>query len=467
MNLINFEFIFNFILPQVLLATIFSVVIALIVGSIVGFIVGKIAHRKKNSIIPAILGSAIGTMLLGMIPIFADPSTYGGGVFTGLAIFMKVITLIPAGSILGGVVGSICGLKLSSHLKPRLSIIGFVVTYIIMVLSLYLNLAPLPFQFVKSTGQERDILPTIGKIIGYKQKFSSFYKGIRCLAFTNDGKKLVVVNSGDIRVWQIDSGELLHTFPGPPDGSQTLKDIIDAIAISPDNKTLATAAPEEIQIRELETGNTITRLEGSSYVKFSADGKYLIGFQRTDKANMNVGIWEISSGKLLYTIPSQIDSSTKYTAVDIIPDNKTLVITPRRDINQIELWQLNTGKKLGSFGGETPNPITDLAVTPDGKTLITAQNANLQIWDLKTKKVLRTIPNVREVKDLLVSPDNQTLVSNGNTLNVWQLSTGKQLVTRRNEKEFLFSKVALSPDGKILAASDEEGVRLWKLVISP
>ncbi|BAT51741.1 unknown protein [Nostoc sp. NIES-3756] len=463
MNLINFEFIFNFILPQVLLATIFSIVIALIVGSIIGFIVGKIARRKKDTIIPAILGSFIGTMLLGMISIFADPSTYGGGVFTGLAIYIKVITLIPLGSIIGGVVGSICGLKLSSHLKPRLTIIGFVVTYIIIVLSLYLNLAPLPFQFVKSTGQERDILPTIGKIIGYKQKFSSYYNGIKDLAFTNDGKKLIIANSSDIRVWEIDTGKLLNTFPGPSDGSQTLKDMIVAIAVSPGDKTLATAAPEEIQLRELETGNIIKRLEGSNYVKFSPDGKYLIGFKRNEQYYMSVGIWEINSGKLLYTIPTQVESTTSYTPVDITPDSQALVIAPKGENNQIQIGQLNTGKKLESFGGDTPRLVTNLAVTPDGKTLITAQNANLQIWDLKTKKVLRTIPNVREVKDLLISPDNQTLVSNGDSLNVWQLSTGKQLVTRRNEREFLFSKVALSPDGKTLAASDEEGVRLWKL----
>ncbi|BCL35380.1 hypothetical protein [Nostoc sp. MS1] len=463
MNLINFEFIFDFILPQLLQATLLSIVIALIVGSIVGFIVGAIARSKKNTIIPSILGSCLGT-LLAMIPILASPYTYDTSTYTAtIWLLLSIITLIPAGSIIGAVVGGIYRLQLAPYFKQKFIIIWLIAIYSVTVVSIYISLAPLPFQFVKSTGQERDILPTIGKIIGYKQKFGSYYKRISDLAFTHDGKKLVIANSTAIRVWQIDTGKLLYTFPYSSGDSSIFKTSIDALAISHDNKTIATSAQEEIQIRELETNKIIKRLEGSRYAKFSPDGKYLIGFQRNKNYYMNVGIWEISSGKLLYTIPTQIQSSPSYTPVDITPNGETLVIAPRGDSNLIEFRKLNTGKKLESFGGDTPRLVTTLAIAPDGKTLITAQNANLQIWDLKTKKVLRTIPNVRDVKDLLISPDNQTLISNGDSLNVWQLSTGKQLVSRRNEKEFLFSKLALSPDGKTLAASDEEGVRLWKL----
>lgn len=468
MNLINFEFIFDFILLQVLQATLVSVVIALIVGSIVGFIVGKIARRKKNTIIPRILGSFIGT-LLAMTPILVSPHTYDyyRDPFTSLWLGLLIITLIPAGSIIGSVIGGICGLKLAPRLKQRFTIISLIATYTIMVISTYISLAPLPFQFVKSTGQERDILPTIGKIIGYKQKFASSAQRISDLAFTNDGKKLVIANSTAIRVWQIDTGKLIYNSPYTSGDSSIFQTTIDALAISPDNRTLATATKEEIQIRELETNKIIKRLEGSRYAKFSPDGKYLICFQRIErnkKYYMNVGVWEISSGKLLYTIPTQIDGLiSEYTPVDITPDSQALVIAPRGENNQIEFRQLNTGKKLEYFGGGTPKLFTTLAVTPDGKTLITAQNANLQIWDIKTKKLLRTIPNVRNVKDLLISPDNQTLISNGDSLKIWQLSTGKQLVSRRNQEEFLFSRLALSPDGKTLAASNEEGVSLWKL----
>ncbi|MGH1395806.1 MAG: WD40 repeat domain-containing protein [Trichormus sp.] len=479
MNLINFEFIFTFILPKLIYATLISVVIGAVVGGIIGLIIGKISRRMKDTLIPAMLGSFIGMMLLAMIPIFASRDTYIGGPFGGLAIFLKFIVVAPTGSIIGGVVGGICGLKLSPQFKPRFTLIGLIFTYSVMLISIYATLAPLPFQFVKSGGQEENFLPNIGKIIGYEQKFGSYYKGISCLGFTRDGNKLVVANSGDLRVWQIDPGKLLNSFPRISDteGYSPLTDSINAIAITPDGKTLVTAAPEQIQIRELETGNILRRLEGGYYLKLTPDGKTLIGFRKVDKPTADVGVWELSSGKLLRTLPANIETLYSSYPVDITPDGKTVVVANSSYSNQIEIWDINTGKRLQSFGDNQGKLVTTLAVTPDGKTLITAQNNNLQIWDINTKKILRTIPNVGTVNTLLVTPDNQTLISQGegvqtrptqisNYLYIWQLSTGKKLLSGKKPPKFSLTKAALSPDGKTLAVSDHEGVRLWRLALN-
>jgi WD40 repeat protein len=478
MNLINFEFIFTFILPKLIYATLISVVIGAVVGGIVGLIMGKTSHRRKDTLIPAMLGSFVGMMLLAMIPIFASPDTYIGGPFSGLAIMFKFIIVAPIGSIIGAVVGGICGLKLSSQFKPRFTLIGLIFTYSVMLISIYVTLAPPPFQFVKSSGQEPNFLPNIGKIIGYEQKFAlSSYNGIRCLALTPDEKKLVVANSGDLRVWQIEPGKLLHTFPGPPDGNTTLNDLIEAIAITPDGKTLVTAAPQQIQIRELETGNILHRLEGGYYVKLTPDGKTLIGIKNTDQAREDVGVWELSTGKLLRTIPANLETLDSGYPVDITADGKAVVIANSSYSNQIEIWDINTGKRLQSFGDNQGKRVTTLAVTPDGKTLISAQNNNLQLWDMNTKKVVKTIPNVGTVYTLLVTPDSQTFISEGrgmqilptqsnDGLYIWQVSTGKQLLTWKKPPKYSFTKVALSPDGKILAASDHESVRLWHLTLT-
>lgn len=478
MNLINFEFIFTFILPKLIYATLISVVIGAVVGGIIGLIMGKISRRMKDTLIPAMLGSFLGMMLLAMIPIFASPDTYIGGPFGGLAIMFKFIVVAPIGSIIGAVVGGICGLKLSSQFKPRFTLIGLIFTYSMVLISIYVTLAPPPFQFVKVSGQEQNFLPNIGKIIGYEQKFGlSSYKGIRCFRFTSDGKKLVIGNSGDLRVWQVDTGKLLYTFPGPPDGNTTLNDLIEAIAITPDGKTLVTAAPQQIQIRELETGNILHWLEGSEFVKLTTDGKTLIGFHKGDKPTADVGVWELSSGKLLRTIPANIETVGLGYPVDITADGKTLVVANSSYSNQIEVLDINTGKLLQSFGDNKGKRVTTLAVTPDGKTLITAQNNNLQLWDMNTKKVVKTIPNVGAVHTLLVTPDSQTFISQGegmqidstqtnDGLYIWQVSTGKKLLTWKKPPKFSHTQVALSPDGKTLAASDHEGVRLWRLALT-
>ncbi len=83
----------------------------------------------------------------------------------------------------------------------------------------------------------------------------------------------------------------------------------NAIAITSDGKTLATAGLQQIQLREMETATIPQRLNGSNYVQIMPDGKTLIGFQPTDIYKLNVGVWELSSGKLLYTIPRQLDAT--------------------------------------------------------------------------------------------------------------------------------------------------------------
>jgi WD40 repeat protein len=416
-------------------------------------------------------------MMLAMIPIFASPATYIGGPFGGLSILSQFIVVAPIGSIIGSVVGGICGLKLSPQLKSRFTLIGLIFTYSVMLISIYVTLAPPSFQFVKSHAQEQNFLPSIGKIIGYEQKFGSPYNGIRCLGFTRDGNKLVIANSGDLRVWQIDSGKLLHTFLGPADGNTTLNDLTEAIAITPDGKTLITAAPQQIQIRELETGNILHRLEGGYYVKLTPDGKTLIGFHKGDKPTADVGVWELNSGKFLRTLPANIETLGSGYPVDITPDSKTVIVANSSYSNQIEIWDINTGKRLQSFGDNKGQRVTTLAVTPDGKTLITAQNNHLEIWDINTKTIVKTIPNVGTVHTLLVTPDSQTLISHGESMQIsptqsddglyiWQVSTGKKLLTWKKPPIFSFTKLALSPDGKTLAASDHEGVRLWHLALN-
>jgi WD40 repeat protein len=455
MNFINFEFILNFILPRLIYGSVVSLAIAVVVGSIVGLLIGAKARRNRRTVLRAIFGSFLGTMLLAMLPILFLQGRYGDGPYTILVMLVLMLFLVPIGSIAGAVVGSICGKKLPPKLKRRVSLMALVVTYSVMAIALHVSLAPAPFQSAKPSGQEQDILPLTGKIFGYERE-------MRCMAFTPDGQKLAIANSGDIRVWQVNSGKLLHTLKGPPQGQMTLKDWVDAIAITPDSKTLITAAPLEIQVRELETGRVLQRLAGGDYVKLTPDGKTLLGF--VDMNTYNVRVWELSSGKLLHTIPTQLKPlDFSDTPLDISPDGKTLVIAPTPDKNQIELWQIDTGKRLKSFAGNTNDRITALAVTPEGKMLITAQTNTLQFWDFSSGKVVKTIPKVGNVKTLLLSLDGQRLISNGDRLSIWELGTGKSLQSWQNDQGKVAEKLALSPDGKTLAAYADKVVKLWRL----
>lgn len=132
------------------------------------------------------------------------------------------------------------------------------------------------------------------------------------------------------------------------------------------------------------------------------------------------------------------------------------------------------------------DPVISVAISPDGKTLVTGSdnssvtfpkngmpiarskgNNKIKIWNLHTGRLLRTIYTQYPAYKFLISSDGQTLVSNnrnvnfenglpldssGNweTVNVWNLKTGQRRYALADNSERLSSALGISPDGKTL-----------------
>jgi WD40 repeat protein len=79
------------------------------------------------------------------------------------------------------------------------------------------------------------------------------------------------------------------------------------------------------------------------------------------------------------------------------------------------------------------NPVNGVAVTPDGRRVISASwDKTLKVWDLHTGAVLRTLEGHSGlVLAVAVTPDGKRVISasSDNTLKVWDLDTGGVLRT--------------------------------------
>jgi WD40 repeat protein len=449
MNFINFEYLLTVILPQLFSGTVISLVIGSIVGSVIGLVFGRITRRTKATLVPAILGSSLGTLLFAMLPILSEPSLRNAGAYGGLVVLSMLVVGGVPGSIIGAIVGSVWGLKVPQRLKKRLLWIILASIYSLMSIVIYLRTAPTPFQFTQ-TPVEQDILPLKSKITGYDDP-------ICCMAFTPNGQQLVVVDGGNVRVWQVNSGKLVHQFDSPP-APQT------AMTMSPNGKTFITATLEDVQVRDLETGKILKQLEGQYYAQVTPDGKTLISFvAQPNTAKAEIGVWDMEQGKQRYRIPSEITPYLEDTSFAVSPDGKRLIIAPIPYTDRIEVWQLETGKRLTAWGGEPSERVTTLAVTPNGKTLIVATNNELRFLTLDKGKTVKVVPNVGEIKTLLFSPDGQTLISNGDSLSFWKVGTGEKLQSWPNELGKLANEVVLSPDGKTIAAYSGKVIKLWQM----
>jgi WD40 repeat protein len=162
------------------------------------------------------------------------------------------------------------------------------------------------------------------------------------------------------------------------------------------------------------------------------------------------------------TYPSLFDQSfightEAVAAVAITPDGKTLVSVGND--NAARVWDIATGKLLRTLEGHT-SWVGSVAVTPDGARVITAGgDRTIRVWDLKTGRQMEILEgHTLAIRGLALSADGRTLASasSDKTCRLWDLSTNKEIKKFGDGKES-FESVAIAPDGSRVLAGNESG----------
>jgi WD40 repeat protein len=170
---------------------------------------------------------------------------------------------------------------------------------------------------------------------------------------------------------------------------------------------------------------------------------------------------EISSGtfRTEWTSPK---SPEPITSLAISPDGKKLA--SGSEDNTVQLWDVETGKQLTTLTGHS-DYVLSVAFSPDGGKLASgSKDKTVRLWDVSTGTQLTTLKgHSSDVSSVAFSPDGKKLASGSdeNTVRLWDISTGTQLATLTGHSDGVFS-VTFSPDGKKLASGSEDNtVRLW------
>lgn len=109
--------------------------------------------------------------------------------------------------------------------------------------------------------------------------------------------------------------------------------------------------------------------------------------------------------------------------------------------------------------------VTGIAFSPDGKRLATAgMDGQIHLWDTASRTRVGTLQNPDWTTELAFTPDNSRLVTrHAGGISVWDVA-GETIVQSFSESGNSFGGgMALSPDGKRLAAVMAEGVKAWAL----
>lgn len=175
-----------------------------------------------------------------------------------------------------------------------------------------------------------------------------------------------------------------------------------------------------------------------------------------------VDTWDLKSGQLLHSW----QTTGACSSLDISADGKTLLSGDYDGIAR--LWDVETGKQLRIFKHEPgPGPndfkLAYAAFAPDNRTLVTYRmDGAVTVWAVDGPR-LREVPLRKEYNCVMAMLPNGTVAFGGQYMlpgGILNLATGETVSTLGIHSA---GKLACSPDGTMLAWTESDKVRLWRV----
>ncbi|AGA31519.1 WD40 repeat domain-containing protein [Singulisphaera acidiphila] len=303
---------------------------------------------------------------------------------------------------------------------------------------------------------------------------------VMAVALSPDGRR---VASGGGNPGDSGSVHLWDTMTGAP--AWSLKDHtaeVQAIAFTPDGASLATAdADGLIKLRDPETGSVVRTLDGheggATSIAFSADGTLLV----CGEGHGGTRLWDARTGRLLRTCKAAgsqagtVTNDRMITSIALSPDGRTLAACPASMGNTfgepVRFWDTRTGVLKPEFADQQVRG-RPIALSPDGAILATG-GKSIVLWEVRTgKRLSELVGHFKKTQSITFSADGRLLVSGGSygTTNVWEVATGRLLVTL-----FAFPEsqgqgdtvaedwLAYNPDGFYTGSPNIERYLAWRV----
>jgi WD40 repeat protein len=270
------------------------------------------------------------------------------------------------------------------------------------------------------------------------------------LSFARDGRLAVASAAGGVSVWRPGTRAPPVPVPGLRRSS--------VVAFSPDGRHLAAATPAGIALADPATGGVARTLPASSRVDalaFDPTGAMLaVG------AEAGGSVLDAASGRDLV----DLDARLTIGAVAMGPGG-LVADAAEQDFGNatMTLTAVRTKRELGSV--TAANPITSLAVSPDGRLVVgtTTGDPTVKVWSGRTGHLMRLLAgHTGEVMDVAFSPRGRLVAtaSADGTVRVWDALAGTQLRVIPLAAHPV--SVDFAPDGSRLAIGDGHGgVSIW------
>ncbi|MBN9123044.1 MAG: PQQ-binding-like beta-propeller repeat protein [Planctomycetes bacterium] len=308
--------------------------------------------------------------------------------------------------------------------------------------------------------------PATGKVIGKAVvNLGKTDKPIKALAYSPDGKLLAVgADDGVLRVVESDTGKAIYSSP-----SRSAR--IEKVAFSPNGKLVAVGDSNSqvaVYVPEGKGNQLAMSVQGVDLgevmgVGFSSDSGAVFTCGRDGKARLTAGPNPTggSAPNTATKLREYVGHAGPVTGLAVTADGKFLVTCG--DDKTVRVWEVTSGKQLRSFQGHMTKA-TAVAVRGDGRQVASASDDGaVRVWDLNTTDDHRAMTDSKEsLWAVAISPDGKKLATAGadKLIRVYDPETGKLRTTL--DAGAAMTTLAFLPDNnRLAAAGGDKLVKVW------
>jgi WD40 repeat protein len=313
---------------------------------------------------------------------------------------------------------------------------------------------------------------------------------VEAAEFSPGGTMVVTTNSDGItKIWNAYSGKIIRSFEGlkmlPGTGSKR------AAAFCSNDKVVAAGENGTVKIWDIETGQVLNTLKSDNppsnpwdsadieILRVSPDDSKIMTIWPNDKRVM---IWDANTGRQLSIANFNTDNKLRLFQARFASDGKKIVMIARQDLNYAHnfdihaiIWNVETAQTIRRLlletqettDGRRPGVIAEAKLSLDGSKLVTVCWDNIKVWNMSTGDLLLEIPSLGRnnsmVQSVAFSPDGNRLAvgSRDYTVKIWDI--GKQVLQHvlTGHTDDVWSVVYSADGDKVLTASLDHTAKIF------
>ncbi len=252
-----------------------------------------------------------------------------------------------------------------------------------------------------------------------------------------------------------------------PEFGRLDSDLGSVAAVAPGGRIVAFAAGDEsVEFWDALTGTTRSFKQGgngsANRMTFSADGAWLaVANSRT------VAVWSVAGQRPMHTFQTlNFNWATSPQVMSLaFSFNGRHVMAGYFD-GSVRVHPLAEGGREIVLRGHD-SQVRGLALLPDDRTLISA-STELRVWDIvEGRELFQLSPRPGMFFNLALSPDGRRLAagSGSGVITIWDTASWQEVATLTGHSDTVYH-LAFSADGHTLLSASAERLRVWRSVSS-